>query len=199
MKTKAREDHLIVEHELDINGVLKIAGAEVTSSAAELNLMDGVTATAAELNKNAGVTAGTATASKTAVLGTNKNLDEFHTAALYLGAAAGTQVTKTAAQINALLEGVAGGYKVARGQHTTIAASDTVVTGLATVVAAIAVLESDPTSDPLHVSCAIGNQAGAPAAGSIYIKTWKPTAADNTAPIAATTFTKLINWIAIGT
>jgi len=55
----------------------------------------------AELNFNDGPTAGVATASKTAVLGANKNLDEFHTAALYLGAAAGTLITATAAEINA--------------------------------------------------------------------------------------------------
>lgn len=61
-----------------------------------------VTGTAAELNTLAGVTAGVASASKAAVLGTNKNLDEFHTAALYLGAGAGTLVTSTAAQINAM-------------------------------------------------------------------------------------------------
>jgi hypothetical protein len=112
---------------------------------------------------------------------------------------AGVDITASGAEINALVAGLAGGYKIARGQHTTVAAVDTVVTGLTTVVAVLAVLESDPTSDPLFVSGAIGNQAGAPAAGSIYIKSWKPTAADNTAPTAATTFTKKVNWIAIGT
>ena len=59
------------------------------------------TSSTAELNFNDGPTAGVATASKTAVLGANKELDEFHTAALYLGAAAGTLVTATAAEINA--------------------------------------------------------------------------------------------------
>jgi len=59
------------------------------------------TSSTAELNFNDGPTAGVTMASKTAVLGANKELDEFHTAALYLGAAAGTLVTATAAEINA--------------------------------------------------------------------------------------------------
>ncbi len=97
------------------------------------------------------------------------------------------------------LLGVAAGYKLARGQHTTVAAVDTVVTGLATVVAVVAVLDSDPTLDPLFVTASIGDQAGAPAAGSIYIKSWQATAANDCTPIAATTFGKKVNWIAVGT
>lgn len=98
--------------------------------------------------------------------------------------------------------GVASGYKVARGQHTTVAASDTVVTGLTTVVSAVASLESDPVVGASFASAAIGDQAGTPAAGSILVKTWKPTtagAAGNPDVIAASTFGKLVNWIAIGT
>lgn len=64
-----------------------------------------VTATAAQLNRTAVTTAGVAEASKAAVLGANKNLDEFHTAALYLGAGAGTLVASTAAQIDAAVAG----------------------------------------------------------------------------------------------
>jgi hypothetical protein len=80
-----------------------------------------------------------------------------------------------------------------------VAAVDTVVTGLATVVAVVAVLDSDPTLDPLFVTASIGDQAGAPAAGSVYIKSWQATAAGDVTPIAATTFGKKVNWIAIGT
>lgn len=143
----------------------------------ELKALNGLDAT--ELGFLNGVTAGTAVASKAAVLDANKDLDALALRSRILGAG--------------------NNYKLARGQHTTVAASDTVVTGLTTVVAAVAVLDSDPTTDPLFVTCSIGDQAGAPAAGSIYIKTWKPTANDNVTPIAATTFTKLVNWIAIGT
>ena len=96
------------------------------------------------------------------------------------------------------VQGIADGYKVARGQHTTVAASDTVVTGLATVVAVVASLDSDPGDDPLLVSASIGDQAGAPAAGSVLIKTWKTNGTDPT-PSAASTFSKKVNWIALGT
>jgi hypothetical protein len=91
------------------------------------------------------------------------------------------------------------GMKMARGQHTTVAASDTIVTGLATVVAVIATLDSDLVDDPSWVSASIGDQAGSPAAGSILIKTWKNTAGNDPTPAAATTFSKKVNWIAIGT
>jgi hypothetical protein len=95
--------------------------------------------------------------------------------------------------------GVAAGYAIARGQQTTVAASDTVVTGLATVVSVVAALDSDPVDDPFMCSSSIGDQAGAPAAGSVYIKTWKNTAGTDPTPAAATTFSKKVNWIAVGT
>ena len=49
-----------------------------------------------------GITAGTVTAGKAIVAGTNKNVDVLAIADLKLGAGAGTSVTKTAAEINAL-------------------------------------------------------------------------------------------------
>ncbi len=61
--------------------------------------------TLAEADVLDGPSAGVAMANKAAVLGANKNLDEFHTAALYLGAAAGTLVASTAAQIDAAVAG----------------------------------------------------------------------------------------------
>lgn len=67
------------------------AGTQVTATAAEINVLDLTTG------------AGTAEGGKAVVLGaTHKNIDEVHTAALYLGADAGTQVTATAAEINVL-------------------------------------------------------------------------------------------------
>ncbi len=108
-------------------------------------------------------------------------------------------VTRATAQINALVQGVAAGYKLARGVHETVAASDDVDTGLATVVAAVAVLEDAPSLDPLLVQAVVGDQAGAPAAGHILIKTWKATAAADCTPVAATTFAKKVSWIAVGT
>lgn len=100
--------------------------------------------------------------------------------------------------IGAAVLGVASGYKLARGVHTTLDADDTVVTGLTTVVAAVASFHDAPVEAAKFVSCTIGDQAGAPAAGSIQIKTHKDTDAD-AAIIDATTFTIKIDWIAIGT
>ncbi len=115
---------------------------------------------------------------------------------------AGVPVTASASDLNALppdgVQGLAANYVLARGQHTTIAASDTVVTGLATVVVVVAQLDDDPVDGCMHVTSSIGDQAGAPAAGSILIKTWKSEDADATL-VAATTFGKKVNWIAIGT
>ncbi len=102
-------------------------------------------------------------------------------------------------EIAAPISGLSAGLRIAAGQQTTVAASDTVVTGLTTVVAAVATLDSDPVDDPMLVTCSIGDQNGAPAAGSILIKTWKNTAGNDPTPVAATTFSKKVNWIAIGT
>ncbi len=93
---------------------------------------------------------------------------------------------------------LSGQLRTARGQHTTVAASDTVVTGLTKVVAVVASLDSDPADDPMLASASIGDQAGAPASGSVLIKTWKNTGGTDPTPVAATTFAKKVNWIAIG-
>lgn len=107
----------------------------------------------------------------------------------------------TVAQAALLAQGVAAGYKIARGVHTQSAASDTVVTGLATVVGAVAGFDSAPTVKQLFCSAQIGNQSGAPAAGSILIKTFKPTAVNDVTPVAATDFSENLGiaWIAVGT
>lgn len=108
-------------------------------------------------------------------------------------------ITPTAALINLLVQGVAAGYKLARGTVTPTTASDTVVTGLATVVAAVASFKGAPTLTHMFNVADIGNQAGAPAAGSIYIKSYKPTATGDVTPTAATTPWGAVDWIAIGT
>lgn len=222
----------------DAAGNLYQLGTQVTSSAAELNLLDGsiagtavaskaavlganknldvlviadgglslgaaagtaITSTAAELNLLDGSVAGTAVASKALALGADKNVDVLAVADLKLGAGAGTSITPTAAQINLLTQGVAAGYKIARGTLTPVSASDTVVTGLATVVAAVASLKGAPTLTHMFVAADIGDQAGAPAAGSILIKSYKPTGAADVTPLAATTPWSAVDWIAIGT
>lgn len=95
--------------------------------------------------------------------------------------------------------GVAGGYKIARGQATTVTAADTIATGLATVISVVASLESDPTDDPFLVTAQVGDQSAAPIAGSIIIKTWKNTGGTDPTPLASVTFSKKVNWIAVGT
>jgi predicted RecA/RadA family phage recombinase len=84
------------------------------------------------------------------------------------------------------------------GQATTATASDTIVTGLAALISVVATLDSDPGDDPEWVSASIGDQAGAPAAGSFLLKTWKNTSGSDPTPAAATTFSKKVNWIAYG-
>ena len=98
----------------------------------------------------------------------------------------------------AAVAALAAGKKVAFGQHETVTAADTIATGLATVESIVASFETDPADANTYVSAQKGDQAGAPAAGSVIIKTWKQNGADPT-PIAADAFGKLVNWIAIGT
>ena len=98
-----------------------------------------------------------------------------------------------------MVYGVAEGYRIARGTITPDAASNTVATGLATVVVAVAGFKGAPTDTHNLVVADIGNQGGAPAAGSIYIKSYKLPATAGGTPVAATTPWSAIDWIAIGT
>jgi hypothetical protein len=106
----------------------------------------------------------------------------------------GVDVTAGAGGSN--VAGVAAGYKIARGQATTSTASDTVVTGLTTVVAAFAQLDAGPVVGAEEATASIGDQAGTPAAGSILIQTWKTLGGT---PATATTTSLKVNWVAIGT
>jgi hypothetical protein len=108
-------------------------------------------------------------------------------------------VTATFGGVGAAVGAVGASYRLARGKLTTATAVDTVVTGLTTVVAIVATLQSNPIDDPQWVSATIGNQAGAPAAGSVIIKTWQNTSGSDPSPLAASTFSKIINWLAVGT
>ncbi len=93
----------------------------------------------------------------------------------------------------------AGSKRMVAGQITTATATDTVVTGLATVIACGATEDSDPIDNPEWVTATIGDQAGSPAAGSIIVKTWQNTSGSDPTPVAATTFSKKVNWWAYGT
>ena len=111
----------------------------VTSTAAELNILDGVTADATELNKLDGVTAttaelnyvdvttaGTAQASKAVILDSNSATSAVKTAALSIGASGSeTLVTSTAAELN-LLDGITAidtDLSSVAGTHTTLASA----------------------------------------------------------------------------
>jgi hypothetical protein len=96
-----------------------------------------------------------------------------------------------------IVQGIADGYKVARGVHQIAAASDTVATGLTTVVAAVVSLQDAPTGNIFAVAADIGDQAGTPVAGSILIKSYKTPST----PAPATTFSDNVHvaWVAVGT
>ena len=87
-----------------------------------------------------------------------------------------------------------GDLKLAYGNHTNVAASDTVSTVLSVVLAVVVSLKDDPaaSADVALVSADVGDQAGTPAAGSFLLKSWE---VDTT---VATTFGEEISWIAVG-
>lgn len=108
---------------------------------------------------------------------------------------AGIDVT---AQLANALAGTSAGKKFVAGQMTTATAADTLATGLTTVVACGATMDDNPGDDPMLVSATIGDQVSAPVAGSIIVKTWKNTGGTDPTPLAATTFSKKVNWWAYG-
>mgnify|MGYP003578490797 CR=1 FL=1 len=97
-----------------------------------------------------------------------------------------------------LKDGLNGGDLVGAdaGIHTTVAASDTIQTNLRKVVYAYATLSSDPILAVSNVTIEVPDQIANP--GKLTIKTWKATGAGDTTPIAATTFSKSVHWIAFG-
>lgn len=105
---------------------------------------------------------------------------------------------QTAAVSGGIVQVLLRPLRMVEGQKTTVTASDTIVTGLAQVLAVVATFDSDPVDDPEFVSASIGDQAGTPAAGSILLKTWKNTGGTDPTPLAATTFGKKVNWVAWG-
>lgn len=91
-----------------------------------------------------------------------------------------------------------GEIKMAHGIHTTVAAVDTLVTGLATVICCVVQKNDDPVDAAQLVTANVGDQAGTPAAGSVLINSWMATAAGDTGLKVATTHSKEIAWIAFG-
>lgn len=109
---------------------------------------------------------------------------------------ANVTVAKLDTPLQALVLGVAGGYKIARGV-SAVTGTLVVVTGLATVVAVAAVLAEDASANAILVTSVIPTQTGTDL-GKFTAKVWKPTAAGDTTPIAAV-LAKNVSWIAIGT
>ncbi len=72
-------------------------------------------------------------------------------------------------------------------------------TGLGTVIYAVVVFTTTPTLTHMWSTVTVGDQAGAPAAGSIRIASRKPTAAADVTPVDATTPWVPLYWIAVGT
>ena len=78
---------LDISGDVDVDGTLEtdalsINGTSVSSTAAELNILDGVTSTTAELNLLDGSTAGTVVASKAVVVDSNKDIASFRNVTL---------------------------------------------------------------------------------------------------------------------
>lgn len=88
-------------------------------------------------------------------------------------------------------------FPMAMGQATTASASDTIVTTLKKLSCVVASFDDDVADANILVTASIGDQAGTPAAGSFLLKTWKTDGTDPT-PVAATSFSKKVNWIAWG-
>lgn len=85
------------------------------------------------------------------------------------------------------------------GGVAAVTGSATVATGLTTVVAVVAMLQEDASlANGISVTGTIGDQAGAPAAGSVTLSVWKPTASGDVTPVASAAAVH-VNWIAFGT
>lgn len=102
-------------------------------------------------------------------------------------------VTRTATQMNLLLQSTTAGYKLARGTASVTTSAET-ATGLATVIAAVATLIDDPNVTANQVTVAASTTAG-----NILLKIWQPTATDNATPAAATKTNVAVQWCAVGT
>ncbi|MBN2492877.1 MAG: hypothetical protein JXQ29_18655 [Planctomycetes bacterium] len=92
------------------------------------------------------------------------------------------------------------GLKVYVERHLNAGAADTVVcTGLERVVAVAVGLDGDSGDGQIQASASIGDQAGSPAAGSVYVKLWKVTnAANDCTPAAADDTGVAITVVAVG-
>lgn len=88
-------------------------------------------------------------------------------------------------------EALSNRVKVYGGTHTTVAAEDAVtITAMSQIISATATFNTDPADANLIVSCAFSGNI-------LTIKTWKTDGADPT-PVAASSFSKVVNYIVLG-
>ena len=184
--------------DVESGGELRIDGVAITATAAEINAAAGTGVSATELDLLDGAIAGTAVASKALALGATKNVDTLVIAdgGLYLGAAAGTQMTRTAAQLNADVTGVAAGYKLARSAAPVAldgANPTSVAHGLTSCVSAVVSLAGSaaPGVSTSTLTVVING-------ANLDVYGWKPNGAALT-ELVASAGTETFNWIAIGT
>ena len=67
-------ESVVIGQALNASNGFQIGGTAVTSTAAELNILDGVTADASDINQIDGITAGTVAASKAVVVDSDKDI-----------------------------------------------------------------------------------------------------------------------------
>ena len=142
----------------------------------------------AEIAMLDGAVAGTAAAGKCVVLTTNKVIDTID---ITTPKFSGTTVS------NVIL-GTSSGKKVVGGVVTLDGSNPTpVVTGLATVVGAVATIQksSTPGDDPIVLTVDFG---GGVTAGTVNIYAWKTDGTDPTL-VASTDNATVVSWIAYGT
>ena len=136
----------------------------VTATTAELNLLDGVTATTAKLNYVDVTTAGSAQASKAVVLDSNSHIDTVKLTNFYIGASgSATQVTSTAAELN-LLDGITAidtDISSVAGTHTTLASALAVKTYVDNTRSGLEVKDSTVVATTANLSATYSN--GTPA------------------------------------
>jgi cytoskeletal protein CcmA (bactofilin family) len=141
---------LDISGDVDVDGTLEtdalsINGTAITSTAAELNILDGVTSTASELNLLDGSTAGTVVASKAVVVDSNKDIASFRNVTLTGELDAATLDISGNADIDGTLEADAitvGGTNIVSGS---------VITSLGTIAQDTVTFQSANSEDPLVI------------------------------------------------
>lgn len=106
--------------------------------------------------------------------------------------------TAASATWQLVANGSVAGARTASGV-ATVTGTATVATGLTTVTSIQATMQADASlTNGIAVTATIGDQAGTPAAGSVILKVWKPTASGDVTPVASAAAVA-VNWFAVGT